>query len=267
MVLTLETEQEIDSTRMGNKFRFINNSELDEVINCSSRVMLCNTVHRIGLYALRNIDVGEELFFNYGYPADITKYFWEKDDPRPAAVGNNGRVVRKASAAAGKGKGKRGTPLGRAAGDIMKKPPAPVTKQVGRVKAKGRSGRVRSMSLVDESVVGSGSVRSSVRTREGSAVSGRLRVPRASALEGSVRSRAILNRFWIGDCESYEFEEVEADEDEDVAAGAEDDDVFNGPQTEEEGESGTSVESEFEADKRDVGRRTSTRAGLKRRRS
>lgn len=59
-------DQEVDSTYAGNKFRFINNSVLDKTINVYPKVMLCNTVTRIGMYAKRDIKVGEELFFNYG---------------------------------------------------------------------------------------------------------------------------------------------------------------------------------------------------------
>lgn len=63
----LNKDQEIDSTRCGNKFRFINNSEVDATINCYAKITLCNTVTRIGMFANRDIQVGEELFFNYGY--------------------------------------------------------------------------------------------------------------------------------------------------------------------------------------------------------
>ncbi|KAF2501475.1 hypothetical protein BU16DRAFT_555957 [Lophium mytilinum] len=77
-LFTLNKEQEIDSTHAGNKFRFINNSCDDRIINCKPNIMLCNGVTRIGMYAERDLKVGEELFFNYGYPKDVTKGFWEK---------------------------------------------------------------------------------------------------------------------------------------------------------------------------------------------
>lgn len=44
--------------------------------------MLCNTVVRIGMYAIKDIKAGEELFFNYNYPNEVTKYFWEKGETK-----------------------------------------------------------------------------------------------------------------------------------------------------------------------------------------
>lgn len=76
----LNKEQEIDSSRAGNKMRFINNSERPSTINVYPQPMLCNGVQRIGLFAKRNIVAGEEMFFRYGYPESVTKHFWEKED-------------------------------------------------------------------------------------------------------------------------------------------------------------------------------------------
>lgn len=59
------TAQEVDSTKAGNKFRFINNSTLQP--NCEPQVKVCNTVVRIGMFATKDVDAGEELFFNYKY--------------------------------------------------------------------------------------------------------------------------------------------------------------------------------------------------------
>ena len=77
----LNKEQEIDSSRAGNKMRFINNSNRPRTINVYPQTMLCSGVQRIGLFAKRNLVAGEEMFFNYGYPESITKNFWEKGDP------------------------------------------------------------------------------------------------------------------------------------------------------------------------------------------
>jgi SET domain-containing protein len=49
---------------MGSKARFINHAELGK--NCVPRMVLCNTVVRIGIFALRDINAGEELLFDYG---------------------------------------------------------------------------------------------------------------------------------------------------------------------------------------------------------
>lgn len=49
----------------GNKTRFINDQD-ERQANCGARVVLCNMVTRIGMFAKRDIAVGEELFFDYG---------------------------------------------------------------------------------------------------------------------------------------------------------------------------------------------------------
>lgn len=64
-LFSLNKEQEIDSTYFGNKMRFINHAR-PEKANLYPRIIMVNTVHRIALYAGRDIPAGKELLFNYG---------------------------------------------------------------------------------------------------------------------------------------------------------------------------------------------------------
>lgn len=70
----LNKEQDVDATHMGNKLRFINNANAIHC-NCASKVVFCNTVFRVALYAVMNIKAGSELFFNYNYPEEMTRNF------------------------------------------------------------------------------------------------------------------------------------------------------------------------------------------------
>jgi hypothetical protein len=57
-------DQTVDAMVLGNKIRFINS--IVDKLNCTPKVMMCNTEHRMGLYATKDITAGEELSFNYG---------------------------------------------------------------------------------------------------------------------------------------------------------------------------------------------------------
>ena len=65
-IFDLNRDQTVDSQRMGNKIRFINHAAKLNQRNVYPKIMLCNLAHRIGMFAYRDIKVGEELFFDYG---------------------------------------------------------------------------------------------------------------------------------------------------------------------------------------------------------
>ncbi|CAH0475491.1 unnamed protein product [Peronospora belbahrii] len=59
----------VDAARKGNKAKFANHKPKEDA-NLDVRVITSNGEHRIGLFAREAIEVGAELFFDYGYTHD-----------------------------------------------------------------------------------------------------------------------------------------------------------------------------------------------------
>lgn len=66
----VNTDQVVDAMRQGNKIKFANHRAASDNANCETKIMVVNGEHRIALVARDDIEVGAELFFDYGYTHD-----------------------------------------------------------------------------------------------------------------------------------------------------------------------------------------------------
>ncbi|KAL2403009.1 Histone-lysine N-methyltransferase EZH2 [Exophiala dermatitidis] len=82
-LFVINKSQEIDASNNGNKMRFMNNSQREDNINVEPKKLLCSGVVRVGLFAKRSIKAGEELLYNYNYPEEVVRNFWEPGE-RPS---------------------------------------------------------------------------------------------------------------------------------------------------------------------------------------
>ncbi|KAG7391957.1 Histone-lysine N-methyltransferase ezh1 [Phytophthora boehmeriae] len=74
----VNSEYVVDAARKGNKAKFANHRPADKA-NMDVKIIAVNGEHRIGLFAREAIEVGAELFFDYGYTHD-TAPNWSQQD-------------------------------------------------------------------------------------------------------------------------------------------------------------------------------------------
>jgi hypothetical protein len=87
----LNDEQCIDAHRAGKRTKFINHSRIPPRKNCVVRYRIVNGDIRVALYADRQIEAGEELFFDYGYESGTNAPLWAR------AEGGSSSTLAKAS--------------------------------------------------------------------------------------------------------------------------------------------------------------------------
>ena len=92
-MFTLDDEYTIDSRKIGNMLRYANHSKKNA--NSYPRVVFCGGHHRIGLFAKRHINKGEEIKFDYDGQNILSKQFNWINDEKEEKEKIEGNVIKK----------------------------------------------------------------------------------------------------------------------------------------------------------------------------